>query len=386
MQAQPKATLSPAFTPSGGGVLQRKCACGGLSGVTDKCEDCDRQKLSLQRSTEDPQADTQNSAGVPPIVHEVLRSPGQPLDTKTRAFMEPRFGHDFSHVRVHAYSQAAESARVVNARAYTVGPNVVFGAGQYEPQSPDGRRLLAHELTHVLQQPWVGAPPLNLYIGPMGDPHERLANQFAAGLGNHPGGLEALSTGISLPSRSGLGLQRQPTESADDPKKGKEKTYGPYLLPEVVITATRTYPLLAPGDFGANEKLQKFGAADITFVKVEKVEDLQQRARRLNQQAEEELRESFRRAQGTLKDGSPGADQKAADVKAQETLKEQFGDGWGTVFWWTRGGGQTGEDSPLWGLLEGISGFNRAAPIPKPGVDPVYRDRTRETYQIESGR
>jgi hypothetical protein len=88
----------------------------------------------------------------PPIVHEVLCSPGRPLDPATRAYMEPRFGHDFSQVRVHTDGQAAESARVVNARAYTVGQNMVFGASQYAPGTSIGNHLLAHELAHVVQQ------------------------------------------------------------------------------------------------------------------------------------------------------------------------------------------------------------------------------------------
>ena len=66
--------------------------------------------------------------------------------------MESRFGHDFSQVRVHVDSQAVESAGAVNALAYTVGRDIVFGPGRYAPQTSDGRRLLAHELTHVLQQ------------------------------------------------------------------------------------------------------------------------------------------------------------------------------------------------------------------------------------------
>jgi outer membrane protein OmpA-like peptidoglycan-associated protein len=92
------------------------------------------------------------SVTVPPIVHEVLRSPGQPLDAATRAYMEPRFGHDFSKVRVHADGKAAEAARAVDALAYTVGRDVVFGEGQYRPANREGRHLLAHELTHVVQQ------------------------------------------------------------------------------------------------------------------------------------------------------------------------------------------------------------------------------------------
>jgi hypothetical protein len=88
----------------------------------------------------------------PPIVHDVLSSPGQALDTTTRTFMESRFGHDFSDVRLHTDAKAAESARAVNAQAYTVGRDVVFGNGQYAPHSPAGQRLMAHELTHVVQQ------------------------------------------------------------------------------------------------------------------------------------------------------------------------------------------------------------------------------------------
>ena len=82
----------------------------------------------------------------------VLHSQGQSLDTDTRIFMESRFGHDFSQVRVHTDANAAESARAVKALAYTAGRNVVFGAGQYAPESELGKQLLAHELTHVVQQ------------------------------------------------------------------------------------------------------------------------------------------------------------------------------------------------------------------------------------------
>ena len=89
---------------------------------------------------------------VPEIVHDVLGSPGCALDLNVRRFMESRFGHDFSQVRVHVDSQAVESAGAVNALAYTVGRDIVFGPGRYAPQTSDGRRLLAHELTHVLQQ------------------------------------------------------------------------------------------------------------------------------------------------------------------------------------------------------------------------------------------
>jgi hypothetical protein len=88
----------------------------------------------------------------PPIIRDVLNAPGLPLDAATREFLEPRFGHDFSQVRVHSDSRAAESSRSVGAAAYTVGKHVVFGAGRYQPDTPGGRALLAHELSHVKQQ------------------------------------------------------------------------------------------------------------------------------------------------------------------------------------------------------------------------------------------
>ncbi|MCA1552909.1 MAG: DUF4157 domain-containing protein, partial [Chloroflexi bacterium] len=127
-------------------MLQRQCACGGTADVDGECEACRRTRL--QRSAMQINA----PATIPPIVHDVLRSSGQPLDARTRTMMGSRFEHDFSRVRVHRDARAAESARAVNALAYTVGRDVVFAAGQFAPQTIRGRQLLAHELTHVVQQ------------------------------------------------------------------------------------------------------------------------------------------------------------------------------------------------------------------------------------------
>ena len=135
-----------------GGMVQRQCACGTHTMGRGQCAECAKKKSVLQRKAQDPRHNAHRSDTVPPIVHEVLRSPGQPLDPATRDFFEPRFGHDFSQVRVHVDTKAAESARAVNAFAYTVGRNVVFGSGQYAPRRDAGQRLLAHELTHVAQQ------------------------------------------------------------------------------------------------------------------------------------------------------------------------------------------------------------------------------------------
>jgi hypothetical protein len=81
-----------------------------------------------------------------------MRSPGQSLDAGMWAFMEPRFGHDFNRVRVHCDARAAQSADAVNARAYVVGNEMVFGQGEYAPGTGPGRSLIAHELAHVVQQ------------------------------------------------------------------------------------------------------------------------------------------------------------------------------------------------------------------------------------------
>jgi len=108
--------------------------------------------LPLKSEAGPTKSASQAGALAPPIIHEVLRSPGQPLDATTRAFMEPRFGHDFSNVRVHADAKAGESARAVDALAYTVRNQIAFGASRYAPGSLEGRKLLAHELTHTIQQ------------------------------------------------------------------------------------------------------------------------------------------------------------------------------------------------------------------------------------------
>lgn len=85
-------------------------------------------------------------------VRDGMKSTGRPLDASTRAEMERRFGQEFGEVRVHTDSDASESARKMQARAYTVGRDVIFGGGQYDPSTKEGQRLLAHELTHVVQQ------------------------------------------------------------------------------------------------------------------------------------------------------------------------------------------------------------------------------------------
>ncbi|HEX6552913.1 MAG TPA: DUF4157 domain-containing protein [Ktedonobacteraceae bacterium] len=92
------------------------------------------------------------SSPMPASVQETLSSPGEPLTTGTRSQMERQFGHDFNRIRIHADSRASTSTYAVSALAYTVGEDVVFRTGKYTPETTEGKRLLAHELTHVLQQ------------------------------------------------------------------------------------------------------------------------------------------------------------------------------------------------------------------------------------------
>lgn len=126
---------------------QGVCACGG------GCPRCgNEQGGHEQLQTKRVQANDAGESSTPSIARELVSSPGQPLDPTTRGFMESRFGQDFSQVRVHTGPRADDAARAVEARAFTLGHDIVFGQGQYVPHETTGQRLLAHELTHVIQQ------------------------------------------------------------------------------------------------------------------------------------------------------------------------------------------------------------------------------------------
>lgn len=128
---------------------------GWRSGPGEAAErEADRAALEVSRgeSAESLRAVPREAGTIPDAVCEALRSPGQPLDASLRDAFEPRFGHDFSRVRIHADTRAAESARALGARAFTTGQDIVFGAGRYDPASRSGRTLIAHELAHVVQQ------------------------------------------------------------------------------------------------------------------------------------------------------------------------------------------------------------------------------------------
>jgi len=123
-----------------------------VNNIMRKCSACEeKEKEGVQRK--DNGGGNASGKAAPSIVSNVLASGGgQPMERGTKQFMESRFGQDFSQVRIHTDARAAESASAIQARAYTSGRNVVFGSGEYQPESQDGRRLLAHELVHVGQQ------------------------------------------------------------------------------------------------------------------------------------------------------------------------------------------------------------------------------------------
>jgi hypothetical protein len=185
IQRAPKPTAPP--------FIQRKCACGAPTPNGDICEECRSQVVQAKLAVgavDDPlegeadrvaervlrMGDPAVAEEAPPSiqpkrksdhteagathdtsgVERVRQSAGSPLPASLRAYYEPRFGRDFSTVRVHTGSDAIVSTRALDARAYTVGRDIAFGAGELQPDSPSGRRLLAHELTHVVQQ---GAAP-----------------------------------------------------------------------------------------------------------------------------------------------------------------------------------------------------------------------------------
>lgn len=153
--------------PSRSGVVQR---CGGKRCPAGTCDHRPPRGLGASQ--------------VPPVVHEALRAPGRPLDASSAALMGSRFGHDFGRVRVHTDGRAARAARAVGADAFTVGHDVVFGAGRWGPHTRVGRRLLAHELAHVVQQRGTSAATdEGLKMSSPQDPAEREAEEVATGFG-----------------------------------------------------------------------------------------------------------------------------------------------------------------------------------------------------------
>ena len=218
--------LQNSFQPTAHSRLQRKCPCGRTPVSSSECAECKRKRLTgltsvlrLQRKLQinepgdiyEQEADriademlasssaAQTGKGATPLqiqcvsggvapsnevadgtVDDALAVPGRPLESRVRQEMEHHFGYDFSHVQVHSDRKASESARTLGARAYTVGQHIVFSAGEYQPTSTSGRRLLAHELTHVLQQDTTNSSAAQFSSG--GAPIQRFASFTHIGL------------------------------------------------------------------------------------------------------------------------------------------------------------------------------------------------------------
>jgi hypothetical protein len=153
----------------------------------------------------------------------------------------------------------------------------------------------------------------------------------------------------------------------DDPGT-KPAPVGPFLLPEVTITAQKSAAsgsALAP-----NDKMARFSVRDVTFVKVTTWEEVERRAKILKQQAEDEAaeKEKIHIIKQPTQTIGPDAEtlQQQQDEAAQKVLKDQFGDFWGMFFWYTRGGGQTGEDGEVWKVLGAVNTLNRGVRSPLP--------------------
>jgi len=232
------------FLPPAQGILQRKCACGNQTVAGGECEECAKKKSGLQRklaigTSNDPleqEADRvadqvmaasahsvvrgaplhiqryaaqaiEGADTAPASVDRVLASSGRPLEPVLRQDMEQRFGHDFSQVRVHSGMAAEQSARDVNADAYTVGHNIVFGMDRFAPGTHAGRRLISHELTHVVQQASVPVVSSSFEIADAESASEREADGAAA---------QTLSTGQlagQAQPRAPVKLARQPADT-----------------------------------------------------------------------------------------------------------------------------------------------------------------------------
>lgn len=258
----------------------------------------DEELQAQRKDTGGPQ-----SADVSGVVSQGLSGGGQPLDDSTRAYMEPRFGHDFSQVRIHTDSRASQSSEQIAARAYTVGSDIAFRAGEFRPGTGEGKRLLAHELTHVVQQGAVPtAEPLRRFPIKMPLTAQRLTVQcYQAGDTGH-GGIE----------QAGL------ISAGFKPDAASQSYFGNWLrdLSQIPPKALPVVSILAQGEFGRTVTQEDLG----TYVPSEHLDNPEgggtvedPRIQALESSTDPEKRATFEAALAKL---SP--DQKAAYDKEQE--------------------------------------------------------------------
>ncbi len=236
-----------AFRPSQAPVLQRKCACesptSALYGECAECKAKNQMQAKLATASTEMTASPSAFSGqeAPPVVRQVLSEAGRPLDAASLAFFEPRFGLDLGHVRLHDDAQAARSAVAVGARAFTVGGHIALTDG-IDTASESGRHLLAHELTHVVQQGG-GSAQGKLVVGESNDVYEQEADRVAHQVMLMPSesasnAMQNKGKGRMLPSLSAIGSVSRAVVQRDDPPDPVDPFKDPTARPN---------PLTGPG-------------------------------------------------------------------------------------------------------------------------------------------
>ncbi len=226
-------------------IAQRKCSCGQHT-INGECTECRKKRDQLQRKvSSDNSIDGSTTA-----VTEVLQSPGQPIESNTRPMMEDYFGRDFSQVRVHTGSLASESAQSINATAYAIGRQIVFSKGAYNPNTTRGLGLLAHELTHVVQQGNSSPSRQQLEVGPDDSGAEKEAENVEKDFIAKP----QLTNAEKQPNRSGDNFPFRMTSRQGNRSLVQRQ---PLLNPGPSSTQSRLPPSLQVIEGGASRQIAK---------------------------------------------------------------------------------------------------------------------------------
>lgn len=224
---------------AGAEATASSCSCGGDE--EEMCDEC-RQKASIARKASGGPARTpatRSGAGT----RSILRSPGMGLDAATRAFFEPRFGRDFSRVRVHTDEASAASAHSIQAHAYAAGDHLVFDKGQFAPDTDEGRKLLAHELAHVVQRQ-DGDDSSPIYRQKNSELDFTMTPEYARGLSNE----ELANEEAALSSHLEELDSNAEDDWLDDPKGGEPENIDKYSDPEWMAVAENLKTLRAERD------------------------------------------------------------------------------------------------------------------------------------------
>jgi hypothetical protein len=245
-----RAAAAPAMSSAGSGA-QRKCSCAGSTTGCSKCHEEQEQMLQHSGST------SAAPHHAPTIIGEVLGSPGQPLDASTRAFMEPRFGNNFSQIQVHTDKKAARSADLLRARAYTLGNHIVFSDGEYAPATRIGKTLLAHELTHSIQQdnPMPAETATAREPNSLAEAGETATMEKTSRPRPWPGKVSAVSAGqLQIARKAKLATVGKPKVTSSNPGAKMvgsiPNAYGTFtysVLPKLAPPTKSTSPLAIPG-------------------------------------------------------------------------------------------------------------------------------------------